>query len=41
MEGNIGSSLFLMVRALSALTFNHPLRWRHGDTEEACLSLEI
>ena len=40
-EDNFGSSLFLMVRALSALTFNHPLRWRHGDTEEACLSLEI
>jgi hypothetical protein len=20
---------------MSALNFNHPLRWRHGDTEEA------
>jgi hypothetical protein len=37
----MGSSLFLMVRALSALTFNHSLRWRHGDAEEACLPLEI
>jgi hypothetical protein len=26
----MGSSLFLMVRALSALTFNHSLRWRHS-----------
>ena len=37
----IGSSLFLKGRALSDLIFNHSLRWRHGDTEEACLSSEM
>ena len=30
-----------MGRLFSALIFNHSLRWRHGDTEEAGVSSEF